>query len=120
MGDLKKLGPAGEEYAWGLLKKRGDTLVSRNFTCPLGELDLVTWHGETLVFTEVRARSSLQFGTPAETVTASKQKKVRRAAEWFLMKRLKARTPPSCRFDVIWIVANKGEIAESGIIVGAF
>ncbi len=120
MGDLKKLGPAGEEHAWGLLKKRGDTLVARNFVCPIGELDLVTWHGKTLVFTEVRARSSISHGSPAETVTPSKQNKVRRAAEWFLMKHLKSKVPPDCRFDVVWILASKGVITESGILAGAF
>ena len=120
MGDLKKLGPAGEEHAWGLLKKRGDTLVARNFVCPVGELDLVTWHGKTLVFTEVRARSSQSHGSPAETVTPAKQKKVRRAAEWFLMKNVKGKVLPDCRFDVVWILASNNVITESGIIVGAF
>jgi putative endonuclease len=120
VGDLKKLGPRGEEHAWGLLKARGDKLVARNFTCPQGELDLVTWHDDTLVFSEVRARSSLAFGSPAETVTRSKQEKVKRAANWFIAQRLKARALPPCRFDVVWIIAKDGEIAESGIIEGAF
>lgn len=120
MGDLKKLGPAGEEHAWGLLKKRGDKLVARNFVCPVGELDLVTWDGKTLVFTEVRARSQAGYGSPAETVTASKQAKVRRAAEWFLMRNLKAKALPDCRFDVVWIIASNSVITESGIIAGAF
>jgi putative endonuclease len=120
MSDLKKLGPAGEEHAWGLLKKRGDTLVARNFTCPLGELDLVTWHGNTLVFAEVRARTSVAFGSPAETVTRSKQDKLRRAANWFVMKKFQGKPLPNCRFDVIWIIAKDGKCAESGVIEGAF
>lgn len=120
MGDLKKLGPAGEEHAWALLKKRGDKLVARNFVCSVGELDLVTWHGTTLVFTEVRARTGQRHGSPAETVSASKQQKVRRAAEWFLMKHLKSKVPPNCRFDVVWILSGVNGIVESGIIEGAF
>ena len=120
MADLKKLGPQCEEFAWGLLKKRGDKLVARNYHCPLGELDLVSWHGDTLVFTEVRARSSLDFGSPAETVTKSKQNKVKRAANWFCVQAFKGRRLPSCRFDVIWIIACDGTITDSGIIEGAF
>ena len=120
MSDLHKLGPRGEEYAWGLLKKRGDKLVARNFTCPLGELDLVTWQGRTLVFTEVRARSGTAFGSPAETITGAKQNKVRRAANWFAQRTFKGGPLPDCRFDVVWLLAREGVIVESGIIEGAF
>lgn len=120
MADHDKLGPKGEDYAWGLLKKRGDKLVARNYTCPQGELDLVTWHGDTLVFTEVRARSDLRFGTPAETVTLAKQQKIKRAANWLAVQMFKGRPLPSCRFDMIWIVAKDGAISDAGIIEGAF
>lgn len=120
MADFKKLGPRCEEYALGLLKKRGDKLVIRNYGCPLGELDLVSWHGDTLVFTEVRARTSTAFGSPAETVTKSKQNKVKRAANWFCVQTFKGRRLPCCRFDIIWIIARDDKIADSGIIEGAF
>ena len=120
MSDKNALGPQGEAFAWELLRKRGDKLVAKNFSCPQGELDLVSWHGQTLVFTEVRARSSLAFGSPAETVTRSKQQRVKRAANWFCAKTLKGRALPSCRFDVIWLINKNGAIVESGIIEGAF
>lgn len=119
MGDRNALGPQGEAFACELLRKRGDKLVTRNFSCPQGELDIVSWHGSTLVFTEVRARSSTAFGTPAETVTRSKQEKVKRAANWFCAKTIKGELP-ACRFDVIWMVNKDGKITESGIIEGAF
>jgi putative endonuclease len=120
MSDLKKLGPAGETFAWELLKKRGHKLLARNFNCPVGELDLVTWHGDTLVFNEVRARTSQAFGSAAETVTRSKQEKLRRAANWFAMKMFKGKPLPNCRFDVVWLVAKDNVIVESGVIEGAF
>ncbi len=120
MSDLKKLGPQGETFAWSLLEKRGDTLLVRNFTCPQGELDLVTWHERTLVFTEVRARTRLGFGSPAETVTRAKQTKVKRAANWFCVQTFKGKPLPDCRFDVIWLQAHEGKIVDSGIIEGAF
>ena len=120
MADREKLGPRGEEHAWGLLKRRGDKLVARNYACPRGELDLVTWHGDTLVFTEVRARSRSDFGTPAETVTRGKQTKIKRAANWFCVQTFRGKPLPPCRFDVVWVAAKDGAIAESGIIEGAF
>lgn len=118
--DRKQLGANGEEHAWMLLKQRGDKLVTRNFNCTVGELDLVTWHAKTLVFTEVRLRSSAKFGNATESIGRGKQTKVRRAAEFFLGKHFNGKPLPDCRFDVIWIVQRGGEIAESGIIEGAF
>ena len=120
MSDLKKLGPHGEAFAKGMLLKRGDKVLASNYVCPQGELDLVSWHKDTLVFTEVRTRSSLQFGSPAETVTPFKQLKVKRAANWFVVKMYQGRALPPCRFDVIWLIAKDGAIVESGIIEGAF
>ncbi|MFH0939306.1 MAG: YraN family protein [Planctomycetota bacterium] len=120
MSDLKKLGARGEAHAWQLLQKRGDTLVAKNFSCPLGELDLVTWHNKTLVFTEVRARSNVTFGSPAETVTRSKQEKIKRAANWFSARMFKGRPLPACRFDIIWILARENTIVDAAIIEGAF
>jgi putative endonuclease len=120
MADKDKLGPQGEAFAWELLRKRGDKLVARNFSCPQGELDLVSWHKDTLVFTEVRARGSTEFGSPAETVTRGKQTRVKRAASWFCAKNIKGGRLPNCRFDVVWLIHTDGKIVESGIIEGAF
>jgi len=120
MAERNSLGPEGEEHAWQILKKRGDKLVVRNFSCPQGELDLVTWHRDTLVFVEVKARSSSAFGSAAETVTRSKQERLRRAANWFCVKTFKGKALPNCRFDVVWLACNAGKVAEYGIIEGAF
>jgi putative endonuclease len=120
VSDRKGLGRKAEDAAWELLRKRGDRLVARNFSCPLGELDLVTWHGGTLVFTEVRARSTTAFGSPAETVTRSKQQKIRRAANWFNARMFRDKPLPDCRFDLVWLMAQNEQIVESGIIEGAF
>ncbi|MBE7462645.1 MAG: YraN family protein [Planctomycetes bacterium] len=120
MGDIHKLGPKGEAHAVQLLEKRGHRVLERNFACPPGELDLVTWHRDTLVFVEVRARSLDDPAHPAETVTPSKQRKVIRAAQWYLAKRTKGQAPPPCRFDVVWLRARGETIVEAGVIEGAF
>ena len=116
----KALGKAGEDHALKLLQQRGHKLVARNVLFKRGELDLVTWQGQTLVFTEVRTQSSMAFGTPAESVNARKQASVRRAAHTFLSRAFKDGRLPDCRFDIVWLLAHDGRIMESGVIEGAF
>lgn len=120
MGDLHKLGPKGEDYALRLLQQRGHRLLERNFRCPQGELDLVTWHHDTLVFVEVRARAEHPHRHPAETVTPAKRRRMVRAATWYLTKRLKQGRPPACRFDVVWLTARGPEIVDGDVMEGAF
>lgn len=120
MGDLYKLGPKGEDYALRLLQGRGHRLLERNFRCPQGELDLVTWHRDTLVFVEVRARAEHPQRHPAETVTPAKQQRMVRAAKWYMVKRQKKGTPPPCRFDVVWLTARGQEIVNGDVMEGAF
>ena len=116
----RRTGNSGEDFALKLLKKRGDKLVTQNWSCKSGELDLVTWHKSTLVFTEVRTRAGSAFGTPAETVDRKKQEKLRRAAHAFLAAHYPDGRLPCCRYDVVWIVGHDGAFTESGIIEGAF
>jgi putative endonuclease len=116
----KRLGNRGEDHALALLKKRGDKLIARNISFKCGELDLITRHKDTLVFTEVRSRSSDAFGSSAESINHGKQKRIRQAADWYLARTFKGGPLPCCRFDIVWINAKDGEIVESGIIEGAF
>ena len=69
-------------------------------------------NGETLVFVEVRYRKDTELGSPLETVTASKQRKLTRAAQFYLQQHFGNRWPP-CRFDVVGI---SGELADSPTI----
>ena len=73
--------------------------MARNWRCALGELDLVAWHGRTLVFVEVKARSSGQAGSPEDAVDHRKRRRLVRLAEAYLSG-LRGETPP-CRFDVV-------------------
>lgn len=116
----RRIGDRGEDHALTLLKMRGDKLVVRNWSCKSGELDLVTWDGDTLVFVEVRTRKNSHFGTAAESVDRKKQEKLRRAAHAFLVSRFRDGRLPSCRYDVVWVVAKDEAILNAGIIEGAF
>jgi len=120
MGDLHKLGPRGEDYALELLRRRGHKLLERNFRCPQGEIDLVTWQKDTLVFTEVRAREAHETRSPVESITPAKQRRILRAATAYLLKRVGNKQPPPCRYDVVWVTASAGKITEGGVLEGMF
>lgn len=97
------VGRFGEQFAADQLARDGLVVLDRNWRCPAGELDIVATDGDTLVFIEVKTRSSVAFGDPAEAVSASKAGRLRRLAVHWL-----AAHPdkywPELRFDVVAIV----------------
>ena len=105
-----ELGVAGERLAEAFLKKRGMKTVARRFSTAVGEIDLVMREAETIVFVEVKTQRDRRFKDPEEQVTAAKQRKLCKAAKWFLMQRRWTERP--CRFDVIAIVLPESGDAE--------
>jgi putative endonuclease len=84
MSDARRtLGTFGEDAAARWYAARGFEIVDRNWRVREGEIDLVARRGRTIVFCEVKTRSSDRFGSPAEAVTATKQRRLRTlAAKW--------------------------------------
>ena len=99
-------GAAAEARALAFLQQQGLTLVEQNFSCRWGEIDLILRYQETLVFVEVRQRSSARFGGAAASVSAGKQAKLWRTAEVYLQR---IRRIPVCRFDLIAIDGDQLE-----------
>ena len=99
-------GAAAEARALAFLQQQGLTLVEQNFSCRWGEIDLILRDQETLVFVEVRQRSSARFGGAAVSVSAGKQAKLWRTAEVYLQR---IRRIPVCRFDLIAIDGDQLE-----------
>ena len=110
LSNLKGL--KAEHKALRYLKKQGLKLVTRNFACKAGEIDLIMLHDETLVFIEVRYRSSVSFGSAAGTITRHKQDKVRKTANIFRLKNPKHRFR-ICRFDAVAIYDNDSDPQNS-------
>ena len=81
----KTLGQSGETIAGKLLLARGFNILEQNFTCPLGEVDIIADKGGTCYFVEVKTRSSLAFGRPGEAVTADKRARLRRLAQYYIV-----------------------------------
>ena len=76
-----------------------------NFSCKIGEIDIIAMDKDTLVFVEVKARNTAMFGLPREAVTAKKQYKIRRIAELYLQRY--STLDQKIRFDVIEILGDK-------------
>lgn len=95
-------GAAAEELAAQYLLLRGLKILARNLRCQAGELDLVCLDAGVLAIVEVRQRSGLKFGGALASVTWAKQRKVIRAARFFLQ-RDKHWQNLRMRFDVLAI-----------------
>ena len=80
--------------------EQGLELVSRNFSRKFGELDLIMFHGEILVFIEVRFRRSSAYGGGLSSVGVAKQRKIIAAAQAFLLSNPGLRSR-ACRWDVV-------------------
>lgn len=99
-------GAWAEDHARKHLEGQGLRLVEKNFTTRFGEIDLIMRDDRTLVFVEVRLRKNLDYGHPAESITAAKCGRIRRTAESFLKQRASG-MPPDCRFDVVAITGDR-------------
>jgi putative endonuclease len=105
-------GQRGEDLAAEWYRRRGYTVVSRNWRCPIGEIDLVLRRGRVLVVAEVKARRSGAFGEPALAVTPIKQQRLRRlAAAWLAEHRAGRRV--DVRFDVVAITGDVVDVYEN-------
>lgn len=93
-------GAAYEQKAAEYLEQMGCRILNRNFRCKVGEIDLIAKDQEYLVFTEVKYRAAESAGYGSEAVDARKQKRIIRAAQWYMQKMHIPQEQP-CRFDVI-------------------
>jgi putative endonuclease len=107
----RSVGLAGEELAAAWYRARGYEVLARNWRCREGELDLVLRLGRTVVFCEVKARSTVSFGTPFEAATLAKQAQVRSVARrWLATSGVRA---GALRFDVAGVLAGSVEVVEA-------
>lgn len=94
-------GLEAEKIAATFLAKHGLKLVMQNYHCRFGEIDLIMQDGKTLVFVEVKLRSSNQFGGAAVSITPQKQQKLILTAQHYLQTNAQKIAEPACRFDAI-------------------
>ena len=114
------LGARGEELAVGWYMGQGYRVLSRNWRCREGELDLVVSRDRCVVFCEVKTRSGTGFGLPAEAVTSEKQRRLRRLATRWLGERTPSVGFAEVRFDVACVTLRTGAEPDLDVIEAAF
>ena len=97
----QQLGKSGEDRAVAELERLGYAILERRYRTKHGEIDIVARDGETMVFVEVKARATAEFGTAAEAVTRQKQRRLISMAVEYLSLTRQPEMP--CRFDVVAI-----------------
>lgn len=101
------LGISGEDLACAELQRRGYAIVERRYRTRFGEIDIIAKDGVTIVFVEVKARMTQEFGGAAAAMTSWKQRRIARMAIDYLARQSLHDCP--CRFDVVAIDFNKSE-----------
>jgi putative endonuclease len=107
-------GLLAENIAARYLIEQGLTMLAKNYHCRFGEIDLIMQDQSTLVFIEVRLRSSLGFGNAGSSITKQKQLKLTRTALHYLQ----AHGDAACRFDAI--LMDKADVANLVWLRNAF
>lgn len=104
MDQRQKLGKKGEELAVKYLRSKGYKILQQRYRTAQGEIDIIAVSDQTLVFVEVKTRTSTAFGSPAEAVDYRKQNKIRQVALTFIQDG--NHKFQEFRFDVISILQN--------------
>ena len=97
------VGRVGERIARHHLKGKGYRIVEANYQCRWGEVDLIALDGPVWVFVEVRARRSAAYGSPEESVTPAKARRLTLTAQDFLSRRVAASANLEWRIDLVAI-----------------
>lgn len=106
----KALGASGEDAAAAWYVTNGYEVLARNWRCREGELDLVVRRLRTIVFCEVKTRTTNRYGLPAEAVTYEKRQRIRLlASKWLDEAPVRAR---EIRFDVASVMGGAVEVIE--------
>ena len=97
----QQLGSEGESIACAELERRGYRIIERNYRIRNGEIDIVADDAGTVVFVEVKTKSSGDYGDPIEEVTPQKQQQIISMGEYYATYCCRPNTP--CRFDVVTV-----------------
>lgn len=100
------IGSSNEQRAAAYLRERGHVIAEMNYRCRSGEIDLISRADGYLVFTEVKYRSSTEFGRPSDAVDYKKRKRISSAAYYYVVTHGESLDAPM-RFDVI-VLSGQG------------
>ncbi len=117
-----QVGQAGEDAPVAFLREKGLIIISRNYRCPLGEIDIIAEDAGTTVFVEVRSRTGRFRGAPEESVNYKKGRKLKKLALYYMQSVYGHDVP--CRIDLVAVMVDRHNLeAQSakhykGILAG--
>ena len=101
------IGGVGENYAVKYLLRKNYKIISQNWTCRWGEIDIIARKEGKLIFVEVKLRTSDKFGNPSQSITAKKLKSLKHSIWRYLL--IYDQFDRECRLDVITVCKSKGK-----------
>lgn len=101
-------GKAGEQKAEDYLKKKGYDILARNYRAGRDEIDIIAFAQGTIVFVEVKYRTSDKYGMPEDSIDSEKMQRIAACAKSYMMD--KNQNFPNKRFDVISIIEKDGSV----------
>lgn len=104
---MRTRGTVFEQMAKEYLQNNGLKPICENFNCKVGEIDLIMWQGNTLVFVEVKQRAGSSFGGALAAVTAKKQHRIVKSAMFYCQIQKINFEQQACRFDVVAITGGR-------------
>lgn len=113
MNRNREIGILGERLAVKYLKNKQYIILDRNYRCRQGEMDIIAKDNEEIVFIEVKTRTTIKFGRPAEAVNYIKREHLQNIARYYLYTKKITKIP--IRFDVIEIYLGNKEYAVNHI-----
>ncbi len=111
-------GRHGEDLAAQYLARQGYRIIQKNFRAPCGEIDIIAEDKGVWVFVEVKTRTGLGFGPPAESVTYRKRQQISKTALVYLSQQRLLNAP--ARFDVVAVLLIKGAEPQIELMKNAF
>lgn len=109
----QQVGRAGEKAARVYLENVGYRIIETNYTCPLGEIDIIAGDGNSTVIVEVRTRTGNTFGTPEESITNQKAYRLRRLALYYLQSKNLLDRPG--RIDLVAVKLDSKDLAVQSV-----
>lgn len=113
-----EIGRRGETAACQLLKRKGYTILERNWTCPAGEADIVALDDDCIVFVEVKTRTNIEYGLPGEAITPSKRARYEKIAAYYLADH--EGPDARVRFDAVSLLVVPNHRALARHVINAF
>lgn len=105
--EAQKIGKKGEDLAVAFLKEKGYQILDRNYRYKRFEIDIIARYNGTLVFTEVKTRTSTSFGHPEEFVSEKQQRQITEAADEYIFN---LKWEHNIRYDIIAILLQKDDM----------